>query len=124
MLVALIAAFLVVGSSGTSALLAALDQAQASVKTHVEDGARRAELVAAIENAEKGMKGALKGRGNATEELVELLGSHEAKVADSQPMVQRMRADVEAAQAQAIRSRFELKERMSRDEWQKVFSQR
>ena len=124
MLVALIAAFLLGGSSGTSALLADLDQAQASVKTQVEDRARRAELVSVIESAEKAMKGTLKGRGEATEELVELLGSYEAKAADSQPMVQRMRAEVEAAQAQVIRSRFELKDRMSREEWLKFFSQR
>jgi cell division protein FtsX len=123
-LVALIAAFLLGGASGTSGLLATLDQAQASVKTQVEDRARRAELVAVLESAKKVMKGALESRGETTEELVELLGSYEAKAADSQPMVQRMHADAEAAQAQVIRSRFELKDRMSREEWRKVFSQR
>jgi hypothetical protein len=124
MLVALIAAFLLAGSSGTSALLASLDQAQASVKTQVEDPIRRTELVAVMDRAEKAMKATLKGRGNAIEELVELMRSHEGRSAEGAPALKRLRAEVEAAQEQVIHSRFELKDRMSREEWRKVFSQR
>lgn len=122
MLVALIAALLV-GSSGSSSLLAAFDQAQASVKTEIKDRERRAQLLSAIDEAERAMKRALKGRAEATEEVVMHLRSHEAKAVEMQPALARLRADAEAVQEQVIRSRFALKDRMSREEWQKVFSQ-
>jgi hypothetical protein len=122
-LVALIAALLI-GSSGSASLLAAFDQAQASLKTEIEDRERSAQLVSAIDAAERSMKRALKGRGQATEEVLMHLRSHEAKAAEMQPALARLRADAEAVQEQVIRARFELKERMSREEWQKAFSQR
>lgn len=122
MLIAFIAALLI-GSSGSASLLAAFDQAQASVETEIEDQERRAQLVSAIDEAERAMKRALKGRGQATEEVVMHLRSHEAKGAEMQPALARLRADAEAVQEQVIRARFELKDRMSREEWQKVFSQ-
>lgn len=122
MLVAFIAALLI-GSSGSSSLLAAFDQAQASVKTEIKDRERRAQLLSAIDEAERAMKRALKGRGEATEEVVMHLRSHEAKGVEMQPALARLRGDAEAVQEQVIRSRFALKDRMSREEWQKVFSQ-
>lgn len=122
MLVAFIAALLI-GSSGSASLLAALDQAQASVKTEIKDRERSAQLLWAIDDAERAMERALKGRAEATE-VVMHLRSHEAKAAEMQPALARLRADAEAVQEQVIRARFELRKRMSREEWEKVFSPR
>lgn len=120
MLVALLAVFLL-GASGTSTLFAAFDHAQELIKTQIEDPSRRKELTTVIEDAEKSMKGALKGRGKTTQELVALLRSYEAGAGDMQPVLQRLRAEGESAQEQVIRYRFEVKAKMSREEWAKVF---
>lgn len=122
MLIALIT-ILLLGSSGSSALLAELHQAQVRVKSEIADRGRRDELVAVVEHAEKSIKEALKQRGKATGELVALMRSHETKAADAQPLQREIRAEVQAAQEQVIRYRFELKAKMSRDEWSKAFPQ-
>lgn len=124
MVVALLAALLLGSSSGTSSILAAFDDAQAAVKAQIEDRDRRTQLLSGIDRAARAMKEALKGRGKATGELVALLRSHEGTSADMEPVVQRLRAEAEAAQEQIIRYRFEVKGKMSREEWSKVFPQR
>jgi hypothetical protein len=68
------------------------------------------------------MKGALKGRGKATEEMAALMRSYETRLDDMHPALLRLRADVDAAQEQVIRTRFEVKRKLSREEWQKIFS--
>ena len=122
MLAALIVALLLGGSSGASALLADFEHARASIETAVEDRARKTELVALVRDAEKSMKAALKDRGKTAEQLVQLVRPYQAKAADAQPLVQKLHAEVEVAQEQVIRARFELKERMTREEWRKVFA--
>ena len=122
MLAALIVALLLGGSSGASALLADFEHARASIETAVADRARKAELVALVRDAEKSMKAALKDRGKTAEQLVQLVRPYQAKAADAQPLVQKLHAEAEAAQEQVIRARFELKERMTREEWRKVFA--
>ena len=122
MLAALIVALLLGGSSGASALLADFEHARASIETAVADRARKAELVALVRDAEKSMKAALKDRGKTAEQLVQLVRPYQAKAADAQPLVQKLHAEVEVAQEQVIRARFELKERMTREEWRKVFA--
>lgn len=122
MLIALIAALLLSGSSGASPLLAAFEQAKASIEAAVPDRARRAQLAALVEDAEKSMKAALKGRAKTIEDLVARIRPHQATTADIQPLLLRLRAEVQAAQAQVVHARFELQERMTREEWQKVFA--
>ena len=122
MLAALLAVLLLSGSSGASPLLAEFEHAKASIDTEIHDRARRAELAALVEDAEKSMKAALQGRAKTTGQLVAALRPHQATPADVQPLVLRLRSEVQAAQAQVIRARFALKDRMTRDEWQGVFA--
>jgi len=122
MLVALVALMLF-GSSGTSSFLAALERAQGSIEAQIEDRGRRAELLALVENAERSMKSGLKNRGKASEALAELLRRHDTEAADIEPALARLGASAQAAQDEMLRYRFDLKGRMSRDEWARVFPQ-
>jgi hypothetical protein len=123
-LIALLLTFILYGSSGTSAIIAAFDHAKASIKADVSDKDQRTELLSVIDQAEQVTKEDLKNKKKSAEELHALAARHDAKARDIQPVLEKLRADNESYQNRIIQYRFALKAKMSREEWAKVFPSR
>lgn len=120
MLIALVTLYLL-GSSGTLPLVAALDSVKESVEKDVPAGPRRTELRDIIEGAEHTTRDAMEKRKTSLRDLLDLVHKYDARDGDIQPRLKQLRADTAAYQQQMIRYRFELKDKMSREEWAKVF---
>jgi hypothetical protein len=90
------------GSPGTSSLLAAFEQAEASIEEQIKDPVRKAGLLALTDRAEHTARAALAQREKVT-------------------VLERRRAGTEVHQDRMIRFRFELNGRMSREEWVRAF---
>jgi hypothetical protein len=119
-LIALVTLYLL-GSSGTLPLVAALDSVKESVEKDVPAGPRRTELRDIIEGAEHTTRDAMEKRKTSLRDLLDLVHKYDARDGDIQPRLKQLRADTAAYQQQMIRYRFELKDKMSREEWAKVF---
>ena len=120
MLIALLTLY-ILGSSGTLPLVAALDSVKESVEKDVAAGPRRTELRDVIERAEHTTREAMEKRKSSLHDLLGLVHKYEARDSDIQPKLKQLRAETGAYQQQMIRYRFELKGKMSREEWAKVF---
>ena len=120
MIWALLAIFFL-GFSGSAEFPAAFEQVKMFIKTDVEDKARRAELLAIVEDADKTTKEFLKTGGKVVKELTGITEQHDSKIGDFQPVLEKFRADTVAFQDRMIHHRFDLKAKMSRDEWSKAF---
>jgi hypothetical protein len=119
-LIALLTLYLL-GSSGTLPLVAALDSVKKSVEKDVAAGPRRTELLDVVERAEHATRDSMEKRIKTTHELLGLAHKYDAQDGDIQPKLKQLRAEISAYQQQMIRYRFELKGKMSREEWAKVF---
>lgn len=119
MLIALVTLYLL-GSSGTLPLVAALDQAKEAVEKDVA-GPRKAELRDIIERAEHTTREAMEKRKTSLRDLLDLVHRYDAQDGDVQPKLKQLRAETAAYQREMIRYRFELKGKMSREDWAKVF---
>ena len=120
MLIALLTLY-ILGSSGTLPLVATLDRVKESVEKDVAEGPRRTQLVDLIGSAEHTTKDATEKRQKTMHDLLGLVHTWDAQDGDIQPMLKQLRAETGAYQQQMIRYRFELKGKMSREEWVKVF---
>jgi arsenate reductase-like glutaredoxin family protein len=120
MLMTLLALYLF-SSSGTLPMVAALDQAKAAIKRDIAEGPRRDGLVAVIEKAESETKEAVEKRKKTTQELVGLARTYDSQAGDIQPMFKQLRAEIGSHQEALVGYRFELKAKMSREEWAKAF---
>jgi len=121
MLVSLLALYLFSHASGTLPLIADFNQAKAAIEKDVADGPRKRELMAVFDRAEQATKDALKERQKTTQELLLVARSYDTQSADIQPVLQRLRSGISSYQEQAIGYRFELRGKMSREQWAKVF---
>jgi hypothetical protein len=119
-LMALLALYFL-SSSGTGPIVAAIGHVKASVRADVVAPQRKAELLAIIERAEEATREDLKSLGPGMKELLRVAHLHESTAADIQPLLQKMRTDTDAYQERMVGYRFELKDKMSREEWAKVF---
>jgi hypothetical protein len=119
-LIALLALY-IFGGSGTFPLVVELDHAKASIKAQIADGPHRAELLDVIDRAEHAAKDALEKRKKTTRELLTLVHTYDAQAADIQRLLEEQRDESTSLQEQMIEYRFELKDRMSREEWTKLF---
>ncbi len=120
MLWALLAMYLF-GSSGTSSLISSFDRIKTSIKADVAAPDRRTALILIVDEAEKTTKEEIKSRHKVAEDLLALIEKHDAKTAEMQSILARFRTDSETFQERMIRYRFELKTKMTREEWAKVF---
>ena len=109
------------GSSGTFPLVVELDHAKTLIKADVAKGPHRTDLLDVIDRAEHAAKDALEKRKRTTRELLTLVHTYDAQAGDIESMLQQERAESASYQEEMIRYRFELKGRMSREEWTKVF---
>jgi hypothetical protein len=120
MLIALLALYLFAGS-GTFPLVVELDHAKSLIKEEVAQGPHRAELLEVLDRGERTAKDALEKRKKSTRDLLTLVHRYDAQSADIQRMLEEQRAESASFQEQMIHYRFELKNRMSREEWTKLF---
>jgi hypothetical protein len=120
MLMTLLVLYLL-GSSGTFPLVVELNHAKTLIKADVAEGPHRTELLDVIDKAEHAAKDALEKRKKTTKELLELEDSYHAQAGDMQALLQQERAEIASYQEEMIRYRFELKGKMSREEWAKAF---
>jgi hypothetical protein len=109
------------GGSGTFPLVVELDHAKTLIKADFAEGPHRTELLDVIDRAEHAAKDALEKRKKTTRELLELVHTYNAQANDIQSKLQQQRAESASYQDEMIRYRFELRGRMSREEWTKVF---
>jgi predicted nuclease with TOPRIM domain len=121
MLIALLLSFILSGSSGTSAIIAAFDHAKASIKADVSDKAQRTELLSVIDRADQATKEDLKNKRKSAEELLALAARHDAKTGDIQPVLEKLRAENASYQDRMIQNRFALKAKLSREDWATIF---
>ncbi len=120
MLWALLAMYLF-GSSGTSSLISSFERIKTSIKADVAAPDRRAALILIVDEAEKTTKEEIKSRHKVAEDLLALIEKHDAKPGEMQSILARFRTDSETFQERMIRYRFELKTKMTQEEWAKVF---
>jgi chromosome condensin MukBEF ATPase and DNA-binding subunit MukB len=121
MLMALLLAVILSGSSGTSALIAAFDHAKTAIKADITDKAQRTDLLSVIDLADKVTKEDLKNKKKSAEELLALAARHDATAGGIEPVLEKLRADNESYQDRMIQYRFALKTKMSREQWAKIF---
>ena len=121
MLMSLLALYLFYGGSGTLPLIADFNHAKAAIEKDVADGARKKEVLAVFDKAEHATSEALKERQKTLQELLGVVRTYDAQSNDIQPLLLRMRSEISKYQEQAIGYRFEVKDKMSRGEWAKVF---
>ncbi|HVQ62442.1 MAG TPA: hypothetical protein VMS53_10190, partial [Burkholderiales bacterium] len=84
-------------------------------------GPRRTELIDVIERAEHTTRDAMEKRKSTLRDLLVLAHKYDARDGDIEPKLKQLHAETGAYQQQMIRYRFELKGKMSREEWAKVF---
>ena len=123
MIWALLALYLF-GSSGTVEFTTAFEHAKPFIKTEIKDKARQAELTAIVEQAAQETKHQAKAGEKIVQKLLDISERHDAKTADFLPGIEKLRADSEAYQDRMIRHRFELKAKMSREEWSMAFPEK
>lgn len=120
MLMALLVLYLL-GGSGTFPLVAELDHAKTLIKADVAEGPHSTELLQVIDRAEHSAKDSLEKRKMTGKELLELVHKYDAPADDIQAKLQQLRVESASYQEEMIRHRFELKGKMSREEWAKAF---
>lgn len=120
MLWALLALYLF-GSSSASTITVALDRAKTTIKTDIQDKARRTEMLAIVDEAEKRTKEYVKTRGKIAKELSSIAERSDVQTGDIMTVLDKLHADTEAYQDWMVRHRFALKGKMTRGEWAKVF---
>jgi hypothetical protein len=109
------------GYAGAAGVADGLEHAKTFIKTDIEDKARKTELLSIVEDAERTTKEYVKAGGKAVKELSDLSEKHDTRLEEFQPVLEKFRADATAFQDRMIRHRFDLKAKMSREEWSRVF---
>jgi hypothetical protein len=120
MLWALLAVYLL-SSSGASELTAAFERVKTYIKSDIQDDTRQKELLAIVGDAEETTKDAVKARGRIVQDLSDVAERHDATEGNIQRVLDRYHAQVEVYQTRMIKCRFDLKGKMTREEWAKVF---
>jgi hypothetical protein len=109
------------GHSGAAAVNDGMEQTKTYIKTDIEDKTRRTELLSIIKESEKTTKEYMKAGGKVIKELSDAAEKHDTRLEEFQPVLEKFRADATAFQDRMIRHRFDLKAKMSREEWSRVF---
>jgi len=121
MLMSLLALYLFYGGSGTPPLIADFNHAKAAIEKDVAAGPRKDEVLAVFNRAEDTTKTALEQRKKTTQKLLGVVHRYDAQSGDIQPLLNQLRGEISEYQEQLVGYRFELKGKMSREEWAKVF---
>jgi hypothetical protein len=122
MLIALIT-ILFLGSSGDSAVLDYIADTRKSVKTVIVDDERRKEVTSTLKTMKNRTSGRAKSARQVAKQLKSALAEHDASEANINAAWDDYFAMTDAYNNDMIDLRFELKEQLSREEWQELFSQ-
>ena len=120
MLIALMTILFLGGS--TTGLLDFIAQAEDNIKIVMEKDARQKGALATVKEMKKRTSARNKQVNKSRKELSKLLGDPGATEADIDATWNTFYAEVESYNADMLDLRFELRERLTRDEWQQVFS--
>lgn len=122
MLAALIGILFLGGSS--TQLLENIDAYQDRVKTVISDSDRRKEALTVLKSMEKRTKSRNKMVKNTNKQLSKLLGDHGVADAELDTVWDGYMQGIEAYHRDMIDIRFDLKQHVSKREWETIFAER
>jgi hypothetical protein len=107
---------------GTTGLLDFIGGIEDSIEFVMEKDDRRKGALATVKEMKKCTKARNKQVKKSRKELSKVLADPEATEADINATWETFYAEVESYNADMLDLRFELRDRLTRDEWQQVFS--
>ena len=107
---------------GTTGLLDFIGGVEGSIEFVMEKDDRRKGALATVKEMKKRTKARNKQVKKSRKELSKVLADPEATEADIDATWETFFAEVESHNADMLDLRFELRDRLTRDEWQQVFS--
>lgn len=107
---------------GTTGLLDFIGGIEDSIEFVMEKDDRRKGALATVKEMKKRTKARNKQVKKSRKELSKVLADPEATEADINATWETFYAEVESYNADMLDLRFELRDRLTRDEWQQVFS--
>ena len=107
---------------GTTGLLDFIGGIEDSIEFVMEKDDRRKGALATVKEMKKRTKARNKQVKKSRKELSKVLADPEATEADIDATWETFFAEVESHNADMLDLRFELRDRLTRDEWQQVFS--
>ena len=122
MLIAIIVAFLLGGGAG--GVMAYISDTRADAKVVIEDKDRRSEAMATLKRMEKEAAVLQKQSGKRFKQLGKALQDHEATKAEIDAIWSEHFERVDTFNREMIDLRFELREHVTREEWQQLFGNR
>ena len=108
-------------SSGTTDRAAYIERMKDFIKADIQDSGRRAELLDLAGSAERSFREQMTSRVRIVKALSKVSERHETRAADIRPLLDAYSTETTAFQERMIRLRFELKKKMTREEWAKAF---
>ncbi len=122
MLIATLIALLFLGS-GASMMLDGIDQMQDNIKAEISDENTRKAALAIVDKLEDTTKDYAKADGDDEKELLKLIQQYETTTADLQKNMDASYDKRIQYQQEMLALRFELKDKLKREQWEKVFSE-
>lgn len=120
MLIALVT-FLFLGGGGSTALLDFIAEANDSVEMVVPDGERQDAALDILEAIEDRTGERIKVVEDLAKEVDDLVNDVDASSADFDAVWEKFYAEVESHNSDVLDLRYQLREQLTRDEWQQVF---
>jgi len=121
MLIATLIALLFMGS-GANWMLDGIDQLQDNLKSKISDDNVRKTALDVADKMEDTAKDYAKADSKDVKELISLIEQYDSSVTDIQEHMEASFQKRLEYQAKITALRFELKDKLSRDQWNKVFS--
>jgi hypothetical protein len=107
--------------SGESAMQVVFDRAEKGLETVVADNAEREEALAIVEAADATAKDFEKARAKIYKDWIALSRRDDATVAEYEAMFESLQNAGKAYEDAMIRYRMELRDQLSKEEWEKIF---
>jgi len=121
MLIATLIALLFLGS-GANFMLDGLDQTKDNVKHQISDDSVREAALVVVKRLEDTAKDYAKADGKDEKALLKLIQDFDSSAAEVKANMDASFQQRLAYQKEMIALRFELKDKLSREQWEKVFS--
>ena len=127
MLAAILMAFFLGGAGGIFGGIltqSILEDADSRMQQAIDEPARAERAAALIKELSSEMKGFDKTFARSGKALTRIYKDHTAEEGAMQAQLDTLNSDWESAQARALDLRFDVKEVMTREEWQRAFADR
>lgn len=122
MLIGLILSFLFLGFLGDLPGKEVIDTLGDLVKESISEPERQKEIKSLVDDMEKELKDFNKQLKKSSKTLAKLNRNHNSRREDLENVLDELNGRRVNSQEKLLEIRFEMKERMSREEWQAVFS--